>query len=150
MENKTPVTQQQLVNDWARIAVERFREAMKKENVHIGALFESFVYNVVAGSEGNVQLAQLRFKFYGRFVDMGVGRGFPIGSRRGIGSSKFLERRNAKGQLRRVGRKPKKIYARPLAGQVKRLNELLADNFKITAITALENSLEQASIEIKI
>jgi len=148
-EQKQPVTQQQLVNDWARITLERFREAMQREGIHIGPLYQSFVKNVLTGSGGNVELAKLSFNFYGRFVDMGVGRGVPSGSRGSLGSKSFLSKRNPGGQLLNKRRVPKKWYSRTLAAETKRLNELLADNFNITAITVFENSLKESTIDFK-
>jgi hypothetical protein len=78
---------------------------------------------------------------------MGVGRGVPIGSRKQ--KSDFLKFRNTKGQLHKYNRKKIPVYNKPLTHQIKRLTELLSEQFNIKAITAIDSSLKD-SINITI
>lgn len=142
-------SQEQVAVDWLRITLERFQKAMDKTGVskERKGLFDSFVSSVEKGGDAMVKRALIHFRFYGRFVDMGVGRGVPIGSQKA--KVDFLKSRNSKGQLHKYGRKPKKWYSRTLAGQTKKLSELLQTHYAIGAIQVIEGSLDKGDLDIK-
>jgi hypothetical protein len=128
-----------LVSDWGKYTLERFQKAIMKYNVGVtGELAKSFVFRVIATSGGSVLAAEIKFRYYGRFVDMGVGNGVRIEDVKNHSS----QAQRAQMQLiHNTGdlRKPKKIYSRPLAGQVKKLAELMQEHYGIRFITTVEN-----------
>ena len=63
---------------WAQMMVDIWRERAIAYNVHAGDLFNSFAQDVVKGANGEVDKITHAFNHYGRFVDMGVGRGVPL------------------------------------------------------------------------
>lgn len=147
-EPHKPINQQQLVTEWLKITIDRFQKAIKKSGISQERqnLFNSLESSMQKGSDGAVQLALLKFKMHGRFVDMGVGRGVPVGSQRA--KADFLKYRNEKGQLHKYGRSAKKWYSRTLSGQTKKLSELLLSHFGTEAIQVMENKI-QGNTEIK-
>jgi hypothetical protein len=44
-------------------------------------------FKVIAGAAGNVDLIEFAFKYYGNFLDMGVGKGTGLGDRPVSGGS---------------------------------------------------------------
>lgn len=63
------------VDGWARITIEKWRKELKRQNIGItNELAQSFEHQVKRkGAE--IAEVMLKFKMYGRFVDMGVGNG---------------------------------------------------------------------------
>jgi len=141
-------TQARIVEDFIRITVERFQKSIEKAGVskERNILFDSFVSELQKGGSDTVERARIMFMKYGRYVDMGVGRGVPIGS--AAAKADFERYRYAKntarfkrGQLKKYGRKPKKWYSRTLAGQIKKLSELMMEHYGIGSIQLLEEKM---------
>lgn len=73
-----------------------------------------------------VKVNNLSFVFtqHGRFVDMGVGRGVPLGRK---GTNAFEKSRQSSGRLNKYNRLPKKFYSKTAYGMLGQLhNQLLA------------------------
>lgn len=123
-EQKTEI---QVAEEWLEIAIQNWQEEIKLLNIgNTNDLFNSFVGRVI-GSAGSVTAINLAYKYYGKYVDMGVGRGMPVGSARMLGSS-FSKKRNAKGQLHKYNRSKKPWYTGGKSGinyQVFRLAQIL-------------------------
>lgn len=147
-DQKNTPSQYEIATEWLRISIERFQKAIEKSGVGMERknLFNSFISSIEKDSDGMVQRALIRFKFYGRYVDMGVGRGVPIGSR--AAKMDYYKYRNNKGQLLNYGRKPKKWYSKTLAAQSKKLSELMSQHFGIKAIQVLEASNKKIEVSI--
>lgn len=143
-EKKLP-DQRTLVEDWGKFTLERFQKAIYKHQVGVsGELAKSFVFRVIEGSGGSVLAAEIKFRYYGRFVDMGVGKGVKVGDNK----SSQGERAERLAQFNYLQpRRAKKIYSRPLAGQVKKLAELLEKYYGIRFISIVENGFND-NIEI--
>lgn len=144
-QEKIP-SQFDIATDWLRITIERFQKAIEKSGISMERknLFNSFLQSIEKDGDGAVQAAFIKFKFYGRFVDMGVGRGVPIGSRKA--KLDYYKYRNNKGQLLKYSRKPKKWYSKTLASQTKKLSELMAEHFGIKTIQVMEQTIKTANI----
>lgn len=123
-ELSTIVAKHRTVEAWAEIAIKEFQKALDKKKIHdTRFLFESFK-NELRSSGGDVQSVILRFAMYGRFVDMGVGRGV-----------KAYERKSNKANLiaaKRYGanvsynrRQPRRWYNKTKVSQTLRLQEIL-------------------------
>jgi hypothetical protein len=148
-EEKKILTQEELAQDWLRITIERFQKAIKKAGiVSLDDLYNSFEKELRAAGNGSVASALIRFRLHGRFVDMGVGRGVPIGSQ--ARKADYYKYRNKKGQLHKYGRKPKKWYSKTLTGQTKKLGELMSEQFGGKAIQIIENALTHATKDLQI
>ena len=116
-----------------------------------GMLKVSMAISIMAASPDDLKRVKFSFLYYGRYVDMGVGREFPIGSRGKLGLDKFLEKRNKIGQLvKNPGRKPKQFYTKTIMHEGHRLHELLVKQFGIKMMTTLEESLKGGEIIFKI
>lgn len=149
MAEEKVTTMFEVVDQWAASNVQALKTQILKRGIYVtGWLRTSLAYNIVTASDGNVEKAQIMFAMYGRFVDMGVGRGMPIGSRQKLGASIYERARNMKGQLHKYNRKPKKWYSRPMAGGVHSLREILAFHFGTAAVSTVEEGLRNSKIQL--
>jgi len=76
------LSEREIARAWAQITIKRLRKKIDRIKIgqhSSGELFRSFQYNVLASSGWDVQKFEFAFKFYGKFVDMGVGRGTKLG-----------------------------------------------------------------------
>lgn len=151
MPSQDPVQLEQAVTRWLERAIRRYRFYMDKYGVGFSqSLWNSFTTNIIRSSGGNISKLEINFLYYGRFVDMGVGRGFPIGSRSKLGDDKFLSKRNERGQLRKApGRKPKKWYAKTTTFEIGRLGDILQKEFGLETPKFIENAMKNISLEIE-
>lgn len=80
-ENSQPkLSEREIAEAWAKITIIKWKKKLaSNKNGDTGNLLKSFKYNVLATARGNVMKITLLFEYYGRFVDMGVGRGVKIG-----------------------------------------------------------------------
>ena len=132
---------EEVLSEWLSIAVERFQQSLKENKIGVtSSLFNSFLTNIIKNSEGKASRIEIEFLFYGRYVDMGVGKGFPIGSR---GNFKdFNKHRKSNGQLHQVHRKPKKWYSKTKAYEIGKLTDLLAEQYGMQTAKAVESALD--------
>jgi hypothetical protein len=128
-----------LINDlevakkWLDITISRFIDNMRRLRIQdTGALMASFKQQVVGSAEGRLQMT-LSYALYGKFVDMGVGRGMGAGVKKG--DDGYDRIRKTRGQLRRHLRKPRNWYSKELSYQTKRLSELMLDLYGTVLIT---------------
>ena len=125
--NVPVVSELELAKKWLDITIERFIANMRKLGINnTGTLMASFQKQVVGSAEGRLQL-RLAYALYGKFVDMGVGRGMGAGTKKG--DDGYDRIRKNRGQLRRHTRRPRNWYAREMSYQTKRLAELLLDRY---------------------
>jgi len=95
---------------WAQIVVDKWEfNIVQKNLIYSGDLLRSFEQNVSAEAGGNAALISFAFKYYLRMLDMGVGRGSPIGA-------------NDK-------RKRYPIFTKTFYAEFYRLSELLAEKY---------------------
>lgn len=134
------LTPQQLARQWLDVTVERFVANMRRLRIQdTGALMASFKKEVI-GTAGADQLRlRLSYALYGKFVDMGVGRGMGAGVRKG--DDGYDRVRNSRGQLRRRQRKARDWYATEMTYQTYRLSELLLDLYGRVALTTARDAV---------
>ncbi|WP_343524398.1 hypothetical protein [Pedobacter sp.] len=132
----------QLVNAWLDILIDKLHDALDFYEIGKldGELWKSIIGHVIQAN-GDVDSVIVKFMQYGRFVDMGVGRGMSKGSRLELGESNFSKKRNRLGQLLKLRRKAKPWYSKTKWREVLRLRELLADNLSGRALGEVENAL---------
>jgi hypothetical protein len=128
----------QSVMEGMRIAAQRNKVGVTEDGIH------SLAYQVAQQGEGAV--ANLSFKEYLRMVDMGAGRGHPLG---GLSSMRVaLQSTNKTGfaQVKDKGRKPKKIYATIAYGKLTWLENKLLHGYTEETIALLKNQLQENGI----
>lgn len=108
------------VADWARITVERWEEKVMQLGIGYNLdLINSFTHEVITASNGDPELVKFTFEYYGRMVEMGVGRGVPIAE---VPSS---------------NRTPKPWYSKTFAREVHKLAEHLGKAYGQRATTLI-------------
>ena len=144
--NDTLRSELEVANKWLDITIERFIANMRKLRIeNTGDLMASFKKQVVGSAEGRLQM-QLSYALYGKFVDMGVGRGMGAGIRKPDDGYDRL--RNDRGQLKRYKRKKRNWYAREMGYQTKRLAELMSDLHGTLLISAVSDALPQEDVQV--
>lgn len=129
---------------WLALAVERLQQALDHYQIGQtqGPLWQSIAGEIIRTGEDVAQIL-IKFAQYGRFVDMGVGRGMPRGGRRKLGEEQFLKQRNRSGQLHRYNRSPKPWFSKTKTREVARLRQLLAEHYEHKLINQIEQGLEK-------
>ena len=142
--NPTLVSELEVAKKWLDFTITNFIENMRKLRIQdTGALMASFRKQVVGSAEGRLQLT-LSYALYGKFVDMGVGRGMGAGiTKKDDGYDRI---RKTRGQLRRHTRKPRNWYSREMSYQTKRLSELMLDLYGQVLITTATDVAGQTTI----
>ena len=121
----------QSVTEGMRIAANRLKIGVTDEGI------ASLSYNVLQSGEGAA--ADLSFKEYLRMVDMGVGRGHPLG---GLASTRSaLESLNKK-TGKKSGRKPKKFYSKTVYGKLSHLQGKLLYGYTEAAVAMLKEQMQ--------
>lgn len=130
MENQDPhdlstLIRRDTVDGWAHYAIVEFQKALDKQKIGITRqLFNSFKKQLQA-NRGDVMAVMIRFLQYGRFVDMGVGRGLAA-YERDSNRANLVGARAYGANVPYVKRRPKKWYSKTRWAQMMRLQELLA------------------------
>lgn len=117
--------QLELVSGWAKVTIAAWRENIVKLKIgNTQDLYRSFVEQVINQANGDKLKIEFAFKYYGKFVDMGVGKGVKIGDVKENSTSRRLE-----GKMTGNRRRAKKWYTKELRHQVLRLEELLSEKY---------------------
>ncbi|MGJ1295522.1 hypothetical protein ACR777_15050 [Sphingobacterium spiritivorum] len=112
------------VNDWAIYAIKEFQSELDRKKVNLtGALFNSFKKELRA-NQGNVEEVLIKFSMYGRFRDMGVGRGLKAYERK-TNKSNLIAAKRYGANVSYVGRQPKRWYSKKKTAETYRLKEIL-------------------------
>ncbi len=70
------------VEAWADIVIREWQKKIETMNIGVSSqLIESFMHTVYTQADGDPYKVQFAFNYYGKFVDMGVGRGVPLDER---------------------------------------------------------------------
>jgi len=103
------------VEAWAKIVVERWENKIVRLRIHhSGNLYKSFAVHVFTQANGDPDKIEFAFNYYGKFVDMGVGRSGT--------------------------RKKKPWYSKVFFGQVKQLGVILRSKYEYKAqLTIITN-----------
>ena len=113
------------VQAWADIVIERWETKIARLKIgSSGQLIKSFHQHVQAQANGNPELITFTFEYYGKFVDMGVGRGVKIED---VSSS---------------NRRPKQWYSKVFFSQLEKLKDILVEKYsrkaQFTILTGVE------------
>ena len=123
MSNNTNL--QLTVEAWAKYVIERWENKIVRLRIHhTGELLKSFQTHIFTQANGDPDKIEFAFNYYGKFVDMGVGRGVPMGSESG-------------------NRRKKEWYSKTFFSQVKRIAELLHDKYQLKAQATIITNIEK-------
>lgn len=95
--------------------------------------------------QGSSGLANLSFKEYLRFVDMGAGRSHPLGGLRSMTVALQSKKQTGMAQVKDKVRKPKKIYSKIAYGKLTWLENQLLHGYTEETISQLKTEMQQAS-----
>ncbi len=123
--DKRKLTTFEIADSWAFYTIKIWKEKLRKLRIgRTGALESSFLKEVIGTPDGGVISIQFAFKYTGKFVDMGVGRGTKIGD---VSESKLS--RALEGRMLGNRRRPKKWYGKTFYAEVATLKEILAKEY---------------------
>lgn len=93
-----------------------------------GKLLNSFTYTIHTQANGNPELIRFAFNYYGKFVDMGVGRGVTLET------------------VEFSTRKPKPWYSKVFWGQFQKLKELMVDKYQMKSTMSILTEIENKDL----
>jgi hypothetical protein len=129
------VEMRQVISDWARYTIQRLQKSLDKKKVGItGSLNYSLLYQLAGIADGNVSSVSINFNYYGKFVDMGVGRGHKIES---VKSNRDVY------SLIGGGRRPKKWLSKTLYGEIAALREIMAIHYGEEGAQIVKETISQ-------
>lgn len=139
-----------MVDVWARYTISKWRAELRKKKIGVSdELYRSFTHQLQRDSEALTGVL-LQFKYYGRFRDMGVGKGVKA-FERGNNTANMRAARQYGATVDYVGRKPANWLNKIKAGQTHRLREILAEEASKTVATSVGKILNTSSgIKIEI
>lgn len=116
---------------WSDIVEQRWIDKIVKLGiVQTGALENSFRHQVITDGAGNPERIEFAFNYYGRFIDMGVGRGHTSS----IAAQVKIEKAKA-------GRRAKPWYSATLYAERQKLAQILAEKYGRKGTIAIVESL---------
>jgi hypothetical protein len=139
---KVKLTPIEVADAWAFYTIKIWKEKMRKLRIsQSGRLDTSFLKNVVGTPQGGVISIQFSFLYYGKFVDMGVGRGVKIGD---VSENKISRR--LEGRMLGNRRRPKKWYGKTFYAEVSTLKEILVKEYAHKGVLQIVENLNDHSI----
>jgi hypothetical protein len=128
------------LNDYMNDVIETMRQAAKRIGIDpSGDALSSLSY--VAAKDGNGAVANLSFKEYLRFVDMGVGRGHPLGGMASMKITLLSQKKSGSILVADRKRKPKKIYSKTAYGKLTWLENQLLYGFSEETKALLQQNM---------
>lgn len=122
-----------VVADWsAYLKSDLTKIILKKKIGRTGNLANSIKYHIVYDQDGPEKVV-FEFNHYGKFVDMGVGKGQKLGDVKGNGE--LLRALGVK------GRKAKKWYSKTIFPEANTLATILKEQYGINAINMINEIL---------
>ncbi len=136
------LSEREIAEAWAKITIIKWKKKLASNKIgDTGTLLKSFKYNVLASAQGNVLKITLLFEYYGRFVDMGVGKGVKIGDVKESATSRRLS-----GKMLGNRRRPKKWYSKTFHAEVMKLSEIFAKEYGHKGVMAITENVSDKSI----
>ena len=115
------------IEAWADIVIKEWLNKITAMGlINTSALYNSFVHHIVASAGGDVQRIEFAFNYYGKFLDMGVGKGIKAGQH----ADSF--------------RDPKKWYSPVLTYHLAQLRDILVEKYAMQGVSGI---VEQINIK---
>lgn len=143
--SQTKLSEREIARAWAQITIKRWRKNLDRMKVGKRSsreLYRSFQFKVIAASGGSVDRIEFAFRYYGKFLDMGVGKGTRLGDRPVSRRGKALSEKFLGG-----GRVPKKWYSRTFFAEAHRLFEILQKEYGRKAQVVISENINDNSIK---
>lgn len=117
---------------WADIVIQIWLDKIEKLRIYYTyQLADSFVNHIISHANGDVRRIEFAFNYYGKFVDMGVGRGVSLEDVQDPGNR----------------RRPKPWYSKTFFSEVQKLRYLFAEKYARKAVIAIiENVDDNAAV----
>ena len=141
LDPKTKLSQSQIADKWARITIKRWRKKIRQ--LRIGSSHElnkSFIKDVIGAANGDLIKIEFAFNYYGKFVDMGVGKGSKISQVKENRTSRRLE-----GRMLGNRRRPKKWYSKTFHAESMRLLEIMSEHYSNLGSVAITENIDDNS-----
>jgi hypothetical protein len=133
-------TQAQTLEKWLEFTLDDLRENLRKMKINdTGHLLASVEGHLVGAAGDNVDKLLIAYAAYGKFVDMGVGRGMMAGVRKR--DSDYARIRDERGRLHQHSRTPRPFASRVIGKQTFRLSVLLSDYYGETITAKIQDAL---------
>jgi len=114
------------IEAWADITIRNWLDKIDKLNINRSfQLYNSFVHHVVSNAGGDIARIEFAFDYYGKFVEMGVGKGVSLED---VGID--------------TKRRPKRWYSKTLYAELIKLSELLAEKYAHKGALAIVESVQ--------
>jgi len=125
LEPGSKFSQLEIADAWAKITVQRWQKNIRKLKIgNSKTLYNSFANDVIGAANGDLIKIDFTFQYYGKFVDMGVGKGTKLSD----GKQSRTSRRVGVNML--GGRRgPKKWYSRTLFAETMKLTEIMTEQY---------------------
>jgi hypothetical protein len=123
-----------LVSDWSTyLKRDLIKSMLKKKIGNTGNLKNSLSFKIQYGTDGTPEKVIIAFNYYGKFVDMGVGKGQKLGDVKG---NKALYRATGI-----KGRVAKPWWSKTIFPEANTLAALLKEQYGITAINMINENV---------
>lgn len=131
---------EKMVEDWAVIVLDKWFKALSTYNIGVtGSLMRSFSKQLESAN-GDVDAVIFKFLNYGRFDDMGVGRGQSLNGL--VENRKFDRYRDAEGKMAgKLSRKKKPWYTKTFYREVAKLTAIYQEQGSDQLLQIMENAL---------
>ncbi|MNK47600.1 hypothetical protein D3C87_664120 [compost metagenome] len=113
------------VEGWAKMTIEIWKKELRKKKIGISRELEASFSEKVWSRASDVLNTQLKFSNYGRYVDMGVGKGLKA-YERGTNRQNYNDQKRYGLKLGASRRKAKRWLNKIRTHQIYRLSELLS------------------------
>lgn len=112
---------------WSDILIKNWRHKITILNIGITErLYDSFEFEIISQAQGNPERIDFTFEYYGRFVDMGVGKEVYVGNPGNVKTS----------------RKPKRWYSKVWYNQAQKLSEILSEKYGILGACIIRETIK--------
>jgi len=121
---------------WADITIKVFEDWLAKLNANDSyQLTDSFVHHVHTSANGNPEMIDFAYRYYGKFIDMGVGGNVDLENRDSMVSAGLTTRRQ------------KPWFSKTFFYQVRRIGEILSEKYAqkgaITIVANIDDNAER-------
>ena len=123
------------VEAWADIVVKNWRRKITELDIGItGSLYDSFEFEVISQAGGSPERIDFAFEYYGRFVDMGVGRDVPVGNPGDV----------------KTRRKAKRWYSSIMYTQANKLSQILSEKYGIIGSSLIREQITRMNSKARV
>jgi hypothetical protein len=139
LQNELPEIEE-TARAWADITIERWQKKLKTLNIGYTRDLERSIELEALSFANSGGTIEFLFLYYGKFTDMGVGRGTAIGDVAGLRRDRYLS-----GRQRGNYRRPRRWYTDVFFKEVTKLKYILSENYGMQAVNAIVEAIDDNS-----